>query len=776
MTLIPTVERTIVEKGTKKSLSPGPVRVALIGCGAISQQMHLPILAGHEGLKLVALVDRDLGRATDLARAYGVATALDDMDQLADIDAAVLATPPLHHGPGSIALMRKGIHVLVEKPMALNLAEARAMVETARHEGVVLSVGYFRRLMPSMRLMKSLVESNRFGRPMRFEVEGGGFYTWGAATLANMRKDLAGGGVLIDFGSHMLDLVHFLFEGPGEVLDYADNNLGGIEADCEIKLRVRHQGQPVEGTVALARTRQLGSLVRVHCEQATLEYEITERYAVRVRPRDPALADPLTGALRDFELEAGWKTEEETSWFDTMRAEFDDWLKAMRTGRPPILDAETALATVKVIEDCYARSRRLAEPWVDMVPARTTKTSSNGELAKSHSPLVLLTGATGFIGARVAEVLALRDGWRVRALVHNPGSAARLARLPVEMIQGDLARPEDAARLVAGCDAVVHCAVGTAWGNRREIYRVTVDGTRHLAEAALAAGARRFVHLSTMSVYGDDGRLTGTIDETMPPRPTRGGEYGESKLAAEIALQKLAARGLAAVIFRPARVFGPFSRIFINRPIPAIAAGQFRWLGSPDVPCDMVYVDNVVEAIVRALEAPEEKVKGEVFNISDGDPMTWREFYGEFARALRLDLERAPVADPARQRRPGLARRIIGFPLACLRGWKTVLTSPEFKSLGRRILQTDPIGTLPRVMIARFPSLERGLRRLVKADSGPAIYRREPKTAAGFVEMGSGGALISIDKARRVLGYEPVVSRTRAIELTLDWIKYARLV
>src|SRR3954452_17777287 len=101
---------------------------------------------------------------------------------------------------------------------------------------------------------------------------------------------------------------------------------------------------------------------------------------------------------------------------------------------------------------------------------------------------VLLTGATGFIGGRTAEVLRLRDGWDVRALVHNPARASRLARLPVEMVVGDLGPGGDAARLVEGCDAVVHCAIGTAWGDRRAIFDVTVGGTRRLAEAALAAG------------------------------------------------------------------------------------------------------------------------------------------------------------------------------------------------------------------------------------------------------------------------------------------------
>ena len=74
--------------------------------------------------------------------------------------------------------------------------------------------------MPSFRLLKALVESEWLGRPVRFEAEGGGLYDWSAATLGNMRREYAGGGVLIDFGSHLLDLLHSLFDGPGEIVEY----------------------------------------------------------------------------------------------------------------------------------------------------------------------------------------------------------------------------------------------------------------------------------------------------------------------------------------------------------------------------------------------------------------------------------------------------------------------------------------------------------------------------------------------------------------------------
>jgi predicted dehydrogenase/nucleoside-diphosphate-sugar epimerase len=781
---------TVIESPTSSATKEAaPVRLVLIGCGAISEQMHLPILAGHEKIKLAALVDRDGARAGRLAEGYGVAQVLNDARQLdeAHVDAAIVATPPFHHAPCSIDLLRRGIHVLVEKPMALNLAEAEAMVEAAETADRVLAVGFFRRLLPSIRLTKSLLTSHWLGRPRRFEVEGGGMYNWAAATLANMRKDWAGGGVLIDFGSHMLDLLLYLFDDPTELIEYRDNSLGGIEADCSLRLRAQHGGQAVEGSVLLARTRNLGCGIRIECERGTIEFTVNERFRVKVWPSDINLVDPHRGDERGYWLDAGWSGEnEELPWYDTFRAEIDDFVTAIANGTQPQLSGRSALRTVRLIDECYRRREAMDEPWVTGgIVQGSAEVKAEGRRQKAESETqdlrpktssanpkstrrVLITGATGFIGARIAEVLHLEHGWDVRALVHNPGNASRLARLPIELVQGDLDGDDEVRRLVEGCDAVIHCAVGKVWGDRRRNFEINVGGSKRLAEAALAAGVRRFVHFSTISVYGDDSRLTGTLEEMMPPAPTKGSDYGESKAASEQAVLEVAQRGLNACVFRPARVFGPFSGIFVVNPLTAMAEGRFHWLGDPNVPCDMVYVDNLAHAVLRALESSDESVRGQVFNISDGDASTWREFYDYFAGELGFDLSAAPADDPFAHGNGHARRGLIG-------GAKSIVTSPEFRALGRRMLDTGPYGTLPRWALNRFPAIERTVRKIVGADGSLPVYRRELPKSDNVVHMGSAGAVASIVKARELLGYSPAVSRPDALELTLTWVRHARI-
>jgi predicted dehydrogenase/nucleoside-diphosphate-sugar epimerase len=736
--------------------------------------LHLPILAGHEEIKVAALVDHDLDRARECAKSYSVGTALRDAADLhpENIDAAIVATPPFHHAPCTIALLRRGIHVLVEKPMATNCADAQAMVEAAEETGTVLSVGFFRRLMPSMRMFKALLDSRWMGRPLRFEVASGGFYNWAAATLGNMRKDLAGGGALIDFGSHLLDLLHYLFEGPGEVLEYRDNSLGGIESDCRLHLRLSHQGDQVSGRVELSRTRKLGSAFRVECEGGALEYRITERERIWVTPRNLELADPLRGEPRPFSLQASWADEPEVEWYETVRLEIDDWLSAIRTGGTPQLSGRSALPTAKVIDDCYSNVQPLEEPWVQ---EGVSSYHVKGTGTENGPPRrVFVTGATGFIGSRLAEMLTLGKGWKVRALVHNPANASRLARLPLEMVQGDLGSPQDLQRLVEGCDAVVNCAVGTTYGNRQKIFDVTVGGTRNLAKAALTAGVKRFVHISSIAVHGLNS--TGVLDESTPLSPPPGDDYGESKTAAERVILDAVRQGLCAAILRPVRVYGPFAQTFINRPIEAMAQNRFRLLEAADRPACMVYVDNLVEMIVRTLEAPDAAVKGEAFVVADDNDVTWREFYEYFATGLGLDApemlapaEKVHFASPVR-------RSWWRWPGARLDEVKSILRSPELRGLGKRILETDLLGWLPRWMLEHCPPLERWLQRWFQVD-GLTIYRRSTvKSSPALLTLGGSGFSVNIAKARRVLGFSPIVPPERAMRCTLEWVRHARLV
>jgi predicted dehydrogenase/nucleoside-diphosphate-sugar epimerase len=722
----------------------------------------LPVLAGHDRMQVVALVDRDVDRARGLATSYGIERVLDDVAALsrAEVDAVVLATPPAHHAPATIALVGQGFHVMVEKPMAVTSADAEAMVAAADASGVVLSVGLYRRLLPVSRLLCTLLETEFLGRPLSVDIEEGGEYSWKLASLAPLTRAGGGGGVLIDIGSHLLDQLRFVLPGESRLVRYRDNARGGIETDCELELDIASRFGNVPARVELSRTRDLRGSLRVACERGTIEILRGDFCRLRVQPDIGATRDVIADTPRSVEFAAEWSDEPSLVGYKAFRREFDDWLDAIKSGRPPQLSGASVVPTVRLIEACYATPEPLPEPWTDRTLPLAGSAAATARA--STKPKVLVTGAGGFLGCRTVELLHADGRWDVRAMVRRPGSAARLARLPVEIVIGDVVSRTDVDRAIQECDAVVHCAVGTGWPPET-VFKTTVEGTRNVADASHAAGAR-LVHLSSMAVHGDS--VPARLDETVPLDPGSGMSYSRAKYLAEQTVSALVAKGLKAVVLRPARIYGPFSKTFTVRPFSALMSGVLVLAGDADTPANMVYVDNVVEAIVRALDS-QAATLGEAYLISEHDQLSWRDYYAFFASAAGKNLRVEPYPSKTNGSGPSALRRWV-------EGGKQIAFSPEVRALAKKVMWTDPYGVLPRRLWERSPGLQRSVLRTLGVDEA-TIYR-EPEPRAPFeVRFRIDPTTVVFDKATRELGYNGTVRRPEAMQLTLEWARYARI-
>ncbi|PSO52152.1 MAG: hypothetical protein BRC31_05265 [Actinobacteria bacterium QS_5_72_10] len=171
----------------------------------------------------------------------------------------------------------------------------------------------------------------------------------------------------------------------------------------------------------------------------------------------------------------------------------------------------------------------------------------------STPPTALVSGGTGFIGSHVAAAL-LQSGYHVRTVGRRPAEDARPAGM--EHWQVDVASTELLDQVVGDVDVVIHTAgAATTKAGPQEMEEVNVGGTARLAEAAVAAGARRFVYVSTSSVYGTKVRLPQPVTEDTTCHPSPG--YGETKLRAEQAVRQAGDKGLETAILRPTNVFGP---------------------------------------------------------------------------------------------------------------------------------------------------------------------------------------------------------------------------
>ncbi len=285
------------------------IRVGIVGCGAITETGHLPAARLVRGLRVVGLIDINRAQAERLARIYGVPHFGSDLRDLPGrVDAAIVATPPHLHLEHAGFLVRQGIPVLCEKPLANTVAECQQLADLAAGGGVVFAVGHVRRYFYYARRMKELLAAGSLGAVRGIYADEGLPYGWPARTDFAFQPRLSPGGVTLDTGVHLLDLFSWLI-GPVVSLEYADDAIGGIESNAKIRLTFENGA---EGRIHVSRTCRRKNCLKVVGEKGTLEAEIycagrlvfsscgAHQRRCEISPDEPTLASLLRDQLADF--------------------------------------------------------------------------------------------------------------------------------------------------------------------------------------------------------------------------------------------------------------------------------------------------------------------------------------------------------------------------------------------------------------------------------------------------------------------------------------------
>lgn len=250
---------------------------------------------------------------------------------------------------------------------------------------------------------------------------------------------------------------------------------------------------------------------------------------------------------------------------------------------------------------------------------------------------VLVTGASGFLGRRLVQVLR-EGGVEVRGV-------DRVADPACGVVAGDVTEPAGWAAAAAGCEVVLHtAAVVSNTVDAATQWRVNVLGTRRVVEVARDAGVARLVLFSSVRAFGDAGFPDG-VTEDWPVRPD-GNPYVDTKIAAEnVVLQADAAGELTCTVVRPADVYGPGSRPWTLLPLEIARSGRLvlpargRGVFSP------VYVDDLVDGVLRAATVPA--AAGQVLTLPGVRAVTCEEFFGHYVRMLGGTRVRSLPTGPA---------------------------------------------------------------------------------------------------------------------------------
>lgn len=248
----------------------------------------------------------------------------------------------------------------------------------------------------------------------------------------------------------------------------------------------------------------------------------------------------------------------------------------------------------------------------------------------SQQGLILITGATGFIGGHLALALA-KSQCRLRLYVRNPEGLQSLLKEKCEIVVGDLTDATAISHAVAGVSVIFHCAANVnTWDSDENYFKANVLGTECLLAAVIGQGValERFVHVSTMDVYGFPAN---SCDENAELQSCFG--YGKSKIAGERQVRSICSSAkIPYVILRPGNVIGPGSQ-FIVRIGDALQSGVMALIDGGNIHAGLVGVGNLIEVLRWSASAPA--AVNNCFNVRDSESFDWRTFINEFRARIK---------------------------------------------------------------------------------------------------------------------------------------------
>lgn len=377
---------------------------------------------------------------------------------------------------------------------------------------------------------------------------------------------------------------------------------------------------------------------------------------------------------------------------------------------------------------------------------------------------ILVTGATGFIGSRLCEMLALDHRIPYRALVRNFSRAGRIARLNAEMVAGDTLQADSLDRALVGCDAVAHLAHSDD--------RTAAKEAELVVRACRKAGITRFVHVSSMAVHGPSPDVP-IVTEATPIR--RWGEaYSDAKAASEAVVRRAFEKdAFPVVVLRPTVVYGPYS-FFVTPIVEDAWQGRVSLIDGGRGVCNSVYVDDVCDAIMSAFES--DAVVGEAFLINGDERLEWRDFIRTFAGMVPCSTR---TYDHGLEEIEAHWRALEPRARDSARAVVRLAASTAFHA---QLATVPPIGKLLRgskELLTRVVSTERKAALKMRFQGRKAIARDDAKPvkmpSRGRVVREAYRAWVSNERAKSRLGWSPRFDFARGAARTGEWLRFARM-
>jgi predicted dehydrogenase/nucleoside-diphosphate-sugar epimerase len=707
-------------------------KVCLVGAGFIAHA-HAEVVRALPGLRLHGVVDPDQAAAEALARRWGVDRVFASADAAlasGEVDCVHVLTPPDHHAAAATPFLMAGVPTLLEKPLAVNMAQCEALRLAAEDGGAVLGVNQNFVHHPAFVRLRKAIAAREIGRPSSVacvynvalrQLATGAFGHWMFAEPGN---------ILLEQAVHPLSQIVALAGRVGEMQAMAGpprEISPGMPFYPTINLTLRCEAMPATLRMAVGQSFPFWQIAVIGDDGVAVADILNNRFftykrTVWLEMVDGFLSACATGGgvlrdggrnLIDGLLSTAKVKGRTDGFYQSIHGAVAAFHQALDDKRTPELDGAFGAHLVDV---CVRAADAAFTVKPTPAPLRAEGGFAESDYAESDYAGgdyaggdydVAVLGGTGFIGAHVVKRL-LADDMRVGVMARNVRNLGAVFSDPrVTVIRGDVRVREDVERGVGAAKLVINLAHGGGGKNFEEVRAAMVGGAETVARVCLARGVERLVHVGSIAALYL-GPQDGTITGATPPDPKRElrADYARAKADCDVMLTDMHKnQGLPVCLLRPGVVVGEggianHSALgFFNNDQHCVGWNR----GSNPLP--FVLVEDVADAVWRACRAPT--AVGRCYNLVGDVRLTAREYVAELAAAQQRPLRFHPKY-PTELWLEDMAKWVIK------------------KAVGRKV-----------AMPARYDILSRGLNAVFDCgDAKRALDWRPVADRARFIERG----------------------------------------
>lgn len=618
------------------------MKISIVGCG-LNADYHVNFARAYAGAEITGVVDLDEEKARDFASSRGVPrhfSALRELVAQSRPDVLHIVTPPNTHCEIAKEAIGYGLHAIIEKPFTLHAREASDLYELAESKGVKLCPMHNHFFDPCMLKARAIIEEGRLGRIINVESYYGlntridAFRRYPAPNVLPWLYSLPGG-VFHDFMPHPL-YVMLPYTGKPQDIKVTERSHGELPQGISDELRILINGEYCAGTLIFSfAAKPHLHFVRIYGTAGMVQVDFNTLTTV-FHPLSPLPKAAQKVIYNVSESKQLFDATVSNVWnflrgrlkpYHGMQNLIHRFYDSVRgQGEVPVPKGQ-ALMVLDAMEEIFKQVKNTKLDFAPIIPAKQPR-------VKEGMPNILVTGASGFLGARLVELLT-QKGYPVRTLVRKLSNTSKLRACGVEVYFGDVADSESLRPAFQGIDIVVHAAADTA-GDERDGEWSTIRGTRNVLDLCNENGIGKLIYISSCAVYGVADSRKGAVireDGLLEPCPEKRGPYSWAKLKADqIVLEAMTKGTLPIINLRPGTIWGPGGEIFT--PIMGFSLGEklFAVIGNGKFVLPFVYIDNLVEAIIRGID--NQNAAGGVYNVVDPERVTKRDYMNRLVRRV----------------------------------------------------------------------------------------------------------------------------------------------